>query len=76
MCLFKNKFETLTRDEVIDTICTLEREEALYEDKINTLTEDIKTKLNEGKALENPLQRTCLVKKRTLLTEKRERAIR
>lgn len=76
MCLFKNKFETLTRDEVIDTICTLEREETLYEDKINTLTEDIKAKLNEGKALENPLQRTFLVKKITLLTEKRERAIR
>jgi len=76
MCLFKNKFETLTRDEVIDTICTLEREETLYEDKINTLTEDIKAKLNEGKLLENPLQRTFLVKKITLLTEKRERAIR
>ena len=76
MCLFRNKFETLTRDEVIDTICTLEREEALYEEKINALTEEIKAKLDEGRELENPLQRTFLVKKITLLTEKRERAIR
>ncbi len=76
MCLFKNKFETLTRDEVIDTICTLEREESLCEDRVNALTEEIKAKLLEGKTLENPLQRTFLVKKITLLQEKRERAIR
>ena len=76
MCLFKNKFEKLTRDEVVDTICLLEREEMLCEDRINQLTEDIKAKLNEGKTIENPLQRTFLVKKITLLTEKRERAIK
>ena len=76
MCLFKNKFERLTRDEVVDTICTLEREEALCEERINALTEEIKRKLQEGRELDNPLQRTFLVKKITLLTEKRERAIR
>ena len=76
MCLFKNKFKKLTREEVVDTICYLEREEELLEDKINKLTDEIKEKLNEGRSLENPLQRTFLVKKITLLTEKRERAIK
>ena len=76
MCFFKNKFETLTREEVVDTICMLERDESLCEDRVNALTEDIKAKLMEGKTLDNPLQRTFLVKKITLLQEKRERAIR
>jgi len=39
MCLFKNRFETLTREEVVDTICTLEREESQCEDSIAIITE-------------------------------------
>ncbi|MCR4875134.1 MAG: hypothetical protein K5923_05325 [Clostridia bacterium] len=76
MCLFKNKFDTLKREEVIDTICELEREEVLIEEKIKILTEDIRQKLNEGREVDNPMERTFLVKKITLQQEKRERAIR
>ena len=76
MCLFKNKFDTLTREEVINTICELEREEALCEERVKLLTEDIRQKLNEGREVDNPMERTFLVKKITLQQEKRERAIR
>ena len=76
MCIFKNKFEKLTREEVIDTICTLEREEALCEESIALYTEKIKAMMDEGKEIKDLLQRTLLVKKITLESEKRERAIR
>jgi len=76
MCLFKNKFDNLTRDEVIDTICTLEREELLCEENVKNLTNKIKDMLNEGREMEDALSRTFLVKKITLETEKRDRAIR
>ena len=48
MCLFKNRFETLTREEVVDTICTLEREESQCEDSIAMITEKIKGMMDEG----------------------------
>lgn len=76
MCFFRNRFDTLKREEVVDTICNLEREETLLEETINSQSEQIKKMLQEGKELENALQRTFLVKKITLLSEKRERAIR
>lgn len=76
MCFFKNKFEKLTREEVVDTICMLEREESLCEDSIAVYTAKIKSMMDEGKTMQDILQRTLLVKKITLESEKRERAIR
>ena len=76
MCLFKNRFETLTREEVVDTICTLEREESQCEDSIAMITEKIKGMMDEGRVMADTMQRTLLVKKITLESEKRERAIR
>jgi len=76
MCIFKNKFEKLTREEVIDTICSLERDEALAEESIALYTEKIKNMMDEGKNMKDILQRTLLVKKITLESEKRERAMR
>ena len=76
MCLFKNKFDKLSRDEVIDTICMLEREEEEVEESIKSMSEKIKLMIDEGKELTDALSRTLLVKKITLLNEKRERAIR
>ena len=76
MCIFKNKFEKLTREEVIDTICSLERDEALAEESIALYTEKIKNMMDEGKDMKDILQRTLLVKKITLESEKRERAMR
>ena len=76
MCIFKNKFEKLTREEVIDTICSLERDEALAEESIALYTEKIKNMMDEGKGMKDILQRTLLVKKITLESEKRERAMR
>lgn len=76
MCIFKNKFEKLTREEVIDTICTLEREEELVEESIALYAEKIKNMMDEGKEIKDLLQRALFVKKITLESEKRERAIR
>ena len=76
MCIFKNKFEKLTREEVIDTICSLERDEALAEESIALYTDKIKNMMDEGKNMKDILQRTLLVKKITLESEKRERAMR
>lgn len=76
MCLFMNKFDKLTREEVVDTICLLEREEEETELNIKALTDKIKQMMDEGKTMTDALSRTLLVKKITLLNEKRERAIR
>ncbi len=76
MCIFKNKFNSLKREEVVDTICSLERDEEELESTILTLTEQIKNMLEEGRNETDALKRTFLVKKITLLTEKRDRAVK
>ena len=71
----KNRFDELTRDEVVDAICLLEREEELAEENIATYTEKIKLMMDDGRHEKDGLKRTLLVKKITLLNEKRDRAI-
>lgn len=77
MCfLKKNIFDSLTRQEVVETICLLEREEEEVEQSVHDMSDKIKQMLDDGKNTNDMLSRTLIVKKITMLNEKRERAIR
>lgn len=76
MCFRKNKYQNINREEIVDAICTLEREEKIAEDEIKVLSEQIKTMIDEGQTLENSFDKMFLVKKISNINDRRVRLIK
>ena len=76
MCFRRKKFEKIDREEIVDAICSLEKEEKLIEDEIKVVSEQIKTMIDEGQKLDTTYDKIFLVKKITNENDRRVRLIK
>ena len=76
MCFRRKKFEKIDREEIIDAICSLEKEEKLIEDEIKVVSEQIKTMIEEGQKLDTTYDKIFLVKKISNENDRRVRLIK
>ena len=76
MCFRKKPLDSITKTEVVDAICMLEREESAIEDKIVTLSNSIKDLIEQGQTFSDKLEKIFIVKKITNLSEQRSRQIK
>ena len=76
MCFRRKKFEKIDREEIVDAICSLEKEEKLIEDEIKVVSEQIKTMIEEGQKLDTTYDKIFLVKKITNENDRRVRLIK
>ena len=76
MCFRIKKFEKIDREEIVDAICSLEKEEKLIEDEIKVVSEQIKTMIDEGQKLDTTYDKIFLVKKITNENDRRVRLIK
>lgn len=71
MC-FRSKFDKLKREDVVDAICKLEREEQALEDSFFAIDEEIAELMKKGKSECVPERKVFLAKKINQLKEKRK----
>ena len=76
MCFRRKKFEKIDREEIVDAICSLEKEEKLIEDEIKVVSEQIKTMIDEGQKLDTTYDKIILVKKISNENDRRVRLIK
>ena len=76
MCFRRKKFEKIDREEIVDAICSLEKEEKLIEDEIKVVSEQIKTMIDEGQKLDTTYDKIFLVKKISNENDRRVRLIK
>ena len=76
MCFRRKKFEKIDREEIVDAICSLEKEEKLIEDEIKVVSEQIKTMMDEGQKLDTTYDKIFLVKKISNENDRRVRLIK
>ena len=76
MCFRRKKFEKIDREEIVDAICSLEKEEKLIEDEIKVVSEQIKTMIEEGQKLDTTYDKIFLVKKISNENDRRVRLIK
>ena len=76
MCFRRKKFEKIDREEIVDAICSLEKEEKLIEDEIKVVSEQIKTMIDEGQKLDTTYDKLFLVKKISNENDRRVRLIK
>ena len=76
MCFRRKKFEKIDREEIVDAICSLEKEEKLIEDEIKVISEQIKTMIDEGQKLDTTYDKIFLVKKISNENDRRVRLIK
>ena len=72
----KNIFDEITKDEIIDAICQLEREEGLIEEKISLHSNKINVLMEDGKKAEDRISKLFIVKKISNENELRDRSIK
>ena len=76
MCFRRKPLKTVTKNEIVDAICMLEREETSIENKIMQLSTTIKALIEEGQSFSDKLEKIFIVKKITNLSEQRSRQIK
>lgn len=76
MCFRRKKFEKIDREEIVEAICSLEKEEKLIEDEIKVVSEQIKTMIDEGQKLDTTYDKIFLVKKISNENDRRVRLIK
>ncbi|MBR5191792.1 MAG: hypothetical protein IKW33_00085 [Clostridia bacterium] len=73
---FKSKYQKLKREDVVDSICQLEKQEADIEQGIIEKTKQIEDLMRKGKAEKNRDMQLFLAKKITMLKEEKEADIK
>ena len=73
---FKSKYDKLKREDVVDSICQLEKQEADIEQGIIEKTKQIEELMRRGKAEKNRDMQLFLAKKITMLKEEKEADIK
>ena len=73
---FKSKYQKLKREDVVDSICQLEKQESDIEQGIIEKTKQIEDLMRRGKAEKNRDMQLFLAKKITMLKEEKEADIK
>ena len=76
MCLWKKNIDNLEKTELIDAICSLEREVSYIEEQIKKLSDDIQKLIISGQELKNNYEKIFVVKKISNLNDERTSLIK